>query len=196
MSPRPQSPRRARQATDGTARSSAELLPEVYEELRRLARARLRRESHTLTLQPTALVHEAYLRVDAGAGRRWDGRGHFFAAAAIAMRRILVDRARHRHRLKHGGEQHRVDITSEPAASGADPDDVLAVDDALDQLQRLDSRKAQVIMLRYFAGLTVEETAAALDLSTATVKTEWAFARAWLRHVLRRKDSLTKDGRA
>ena len=148
MSPRPQSPRRARQATDGAARSSAELLPEVYEELRRLARARLRRESHVLTLQPTALVHEAYLRVDAGAGRRWDGRGHFFAAAAIAMRRILVERARHRHRLKHGGEQHRVDITSEPAASGADPDDVLAVDDALDQLQRLDSRKAQVVMLR------------------------------------------------
>src|SRR5688572_13066655 len=196
MSTRPQSSRRARQATDSAARSSAELLPEVYEELRRLARARLRRESHTLTLQPTALVHEAYLRVDAGAGRRWDGRGHFFAAAAIAMRRILVERARHRHRLKHGGEQHRVDITSEPAASSADPDDVLAVDGALDQLQRLDSRKAQVVMLRYFAGLTVEETAAALDLSTATVKTEWAFARAWLRHVLRRKDSLTEDGRA
>ena len=195
MSPRPQSPRRARQTTNGAARSSAELLPEVYEELRRLARARLRRESHTLTLQPTALVHEAYLRVDAGAGR-WDDRGHFFAAAAIAMRRILVERARHRHRLKHGGEQHRVDITSEPAASGADPDDVLAVDDALDQLERLDSRKAQVVMLRYFAGLTVEETAAALDLSTATVKTEWAFARAWLRHVLRRKESLTEDGRA
>jgi RNA polymerase sigma factor (TIGR02999 family) len=195
MSRRPQSPRRVRQATDGATRSSAELLPEVYEELRRLARARLRRESHTLTLQPTALVHEAYLRVDAGAGR-WDDRGHFFAAAAIAMRRILVERARHRHRLKHGGEQHRVDVTSEPAASGADPDDVLAIDDALDQLQRLDSRKAQVVMLRYFAGLTVEETAAALNLSTATVKTEWAFARAWLRHVLRRKGSLTEDGRA
>jgi RNA polymerase sigma factor (TIGR02999 family) len=196
MSPRPQSPRRARQATDGAARSSAELLPEVYEELRRLARARLRRESHTLTLQPTALVHEAYLRLDAGAGRRWDGRGHFFAAAAIAMRRILVERARHRRRLKHGGEQSRVDIASEPAASAADPDDVLAVDYALDQLQRLDRRKAQVVMLRYFAGLTVEETAAALDLSTASVKTEWAFARAWLRHVLRRKGSLTEDGRA
>ena len=196
MSTRPDPSRRARQAAVGTARSSAELLPEVYEELRRLARARLRRELHSLTLQPTALVHEAYLRVDAGAGRRWDGRGHFFAAAAIAMRRILVERARHRHRLKHGGEQHRVDMPREPAASGADPDDVLAVDAALDQLQRLDSRKAEVVMLRYFAGLTVEETAAALDLSTATVKTEWAFARAWLRQVLRRKDALTEDGRA
>jgi len=185
MSSGPESPRRAVRPGDIGPRSSADLLPEVYNELRRLARVRLRRESPTLTLQPTALVHEAYLRLEpGGTARRWDGRGHFFAAAAIAMRRILVERARHRERLKHGGGQRRVDLVTEPAGSTVDLADVLAVDGALDELERLDGRKAQVVMLRYFAGLTVEETAEALALSPATVKTEWAFARAWLRQAL------------
>ncbi len=111
------------------------------------------------------------------------------------MRRILVERARHHRRLKHGGGQHRIDLATEPAASSVDLDDMLAVDGALDQLERLDSRKAQVVMLRYFAGLTVEETAGALDLSAATVKTEWAFARAWLRQVLRSSTLPPEDGR-
>ena len=165
--------------------SSADLLPQVYDELRRLARARLAREPAGLTLQPTALVHEAFLRVAGDkTDRRWDKRGHFFAAAAIAMRRILVERARHYKRIKHGGAQHRVELDSEsPAIAPAIPD-VLAIDQALTRLEQMDPQKAQVVMLRYFAGLTIEETAASMDLSPATVKTEWAFARAWLHSVL------------
>jgi RNA polymerase sigma factor (TIGR02999 family) len=168
--------------------SSAELLPAVYDELRRLARARLSREPDGLTLQPTALVHEAYLRLTTdGTDRRWDRRGHFFAAAAIAMRRILVERARRYGRIKHGGRQHRVDLDADADAAGirVDPSDVLDVDRALTELEAIDPRKAQVVALRYFAGLTVEETAAAMQLSPATVKNEWAFARAWLHHALR-----------
>jgi RNA polymerase sigma factor (TIGR02999 family) len=174
-----------RRTGDGPG-SSAELLPEVYDELRRLARSRLAREPGGLTLQPTALVHEAYLRlVGDDASRLWDRRGHFFAAAAIAMRRILVERARHYRRVKHGGEQRRVELDVGTPAARVDPAEVLAVDSALTQLERMDPRKAQVVMLRYFAGLTVEETATALQLSPATVKNDWAFARAWLHHALR-----------
>lgn len=166
--------------------SSEELLPEVYDELRRLARARLSREPDGLTLQPTALVHEAYLRLTSGdGGKRWDRRGHFFAAAAIAMRRILVERARRYGRVKHGGSQHRVELDGDAAAVHVDPAEVLDIDRALTELEALDPRKAQVVALRYFAGLTVEETAAAMQLSPATVKNEWAFARAWLHHALR-----------
>jgi RNA polymerase sigma factor (TIGR02999 family) len=157
----------------------------VYEELRRLARARLAHEPAGLTLQPTALVHEAYLRLSAGGDRRWDRRGHFFAAAAIAMRRILVERARRYRRIKRGGGQQRVELESEPAALAPELTDVLAIDEALSRLETLDPRKAHIVLLRYFAGLTVEETAAAMDLSPATVKNEWAFARVWLEQVLR-----------
>jgi RNA polymerase sigma factor (TIGR02999 family) len=165
--------------------SSADLLPQVYDELRRLARARLAREPAGLTLQPTALVHEAFLRVAGDkTDRRWDKRGHFFAAAAIAMRRILVERARHYKRIRHGGAQHRVELDSESPAIAPTIPDVLAIDQALTRLEQMDPQKAQVVMLRYFAGLTIEETAAAMDLSPATVKTEWAFARAWLHNVL------------
>lgn len=171
---------------DGGPGTSGEMLPEVYDELRKLARARLARERQpNQTLQPTALVHEAYLRVtgDQG-GRRWDRRGHFFAAAALAMRRILVERARHYQRVKHGSAAERVDLDS--AMLRADPGltDLVAVDEALTRLEQVDPRKAQVVSLRYFAGLSVEETAAALDLSPATVKNEWAFARAWLYRAL------------
>jgi RNA polymerase sigma factor (TIGR02999 family) len=166
--------------------SSAELLPAVYDELRRLARARLSREPDGLTLQPTALVHEAYLRLTAGGvDRQWDRRGHFFAAAAIAMRRILVERARRYGRIRHGGSQRRVELEPDAPGIHVDPSDVLDVDRALTELEAIDPRKAQVVALRYFAGLTVEETAAAMQLSPATVKNEWAFARAWLHHALR-----------
>jgi len=166
--------------------SSADLLPQVYDELRKLARARIAREPAGLTLQPTALVHEAYLRL-AGSGdrRQWDRRGHFFAAAAIAMRRILVERARHYRRIRHGAAQHRVEL-EEDAAMAIDPalPDVLAVDQALTRLEQIDPQKARIVLLRYFAGLTIEETAEAIELSPATVKNEWAFARAWLQDAL------------
>ena len=172
--------------SDGGSGTSGEMLPEVYDELRKLARARLARERQPhQTLQPTALVHEAYLRVSSDdQERRWDRRGHFFAAAALAMRRILVERARYYQRVKHGGEDARVDLDSgimriDPALT-----DLLAVDEALTQLEETDPRKAQIVSLRYFAGLSVEETAAALDLSPATVKNEWKFARAWLHRAL------------
>ena len=171
---------------DGGPGTSGEMLPEVYDELRKLARARLARERQPhQTLQPTALVHEAYLRVSGDdEGRRWDRRGHFFAAAALAMRRILVERARHYQRLKHGSAEERVDLDS--GIMRADPSlvDLVAVDEALTRLERTDPRKAQIVSLRYFAGLSVEETAAALDISPATVKNEWKFARAWLHRAL------------
>jgi RNA polymerase sigma factor (TIGR02999 family) len=166
--------------------SSSELLPVVYDELRRLARSRISREPQGLTLQPTALVHEAYLRLAGdGKDRRWDGRGHFFAAAAIAMRRILVERARHYKRVKHGGTRRRVALDVDAPALHVDPSEVLGVDRALTELETIDPRKAQVVSLRYFAGLTVEETAAALGLSPATVKNDWMFARAWLHQALK-----------
>jgi RNA polymerase sigma factor (TIGR02999 family) len=171
---------------DGGPGTSGDMLPEVYDELRRLARARLARErDRNQTLQPTALVHEAYLRVAGDhQDREWDRRGHFFAAAAVAMRRILVDRARHYQRIRHGSGVERVELDS--AMMRVDPSliDMVAVDEALTRLEETDPRKAQIVSLRYFAGLSIEETAGALDLSPATVKNEWAFARAWLYRVL------------
>jgi RNA polymerase sigma factor (TIGR02999 family) len=179
---------------DGQSGTSAELLPEVYEELRRLARARIAREPAGLTLQPSAIVHEAYLRLAGGSDKRWDRRGHFFAAAAVAMRRILVERARHYRRIKHGGAQHRVELDQESPAPAPEFADVLAVDQALTRLEKIDSGKAKVVLLRYFAGLTIEETAAAMDVSPATVKNEWAFARAWLQATLNSDSSASGDG--
>src|SRR5262245_22023262 len=145
---------------DGGPGSSRELLPEVYDELRKLARARLARERHQQTLQPTALVHEAYLRV-AGPdqSQQWDRRGHFFAAAALAMRRILVERARHYQRMKHGAGGQRVDLDSGIAAADPALTDLVAIDEALTRLEQTDPRKAQIVTLRYFAGLSIEETA-------------------------------------
>jgi RNA polymerase sigma factor (TIGR02999 family) len=135
-------------------------------------------------LEATALVHEAYLRVLGGEQKQtWDGRGHFFAAAALAMRRILVERARHHQRHKHGAGRARVDLQDAAAdlqASQSDDIDLIALDDALTRLEQLHPRKAKIVSLRYFGGLSIEETAAAMDLSTATVKNEWVFARAWL----------------
>ncbi|MCC6426633.1 MAG: sigma-70 family RNA polymerase sigma factor [Phycisphaerales bacterium] len=172
-------------ACDGDPRAAQQLLPLVYEEMRKLASARLAKEpggGQNYTLQPTALVHEAYLRLVGGADNvTWDGRGHFFAAAALAMRRILVERARHRGRIKHGGGRQRVALEVESLADEPEADELLSLDDALVKLEKVDDRKYQVVMLRYFAGLSIEDTAAALDVSPATVKNDWAFARAWLR---------------
>src|SRR6187431_430248 len=171
---------------DGGPGTTDDQLPEVYDELRKLARARIARErEQNQTLQATALVHEAYLRVAGDRkDRQWDRRGHFFAAAALAMRRILVERARHYQRIRHGSGAERVELDS--GIMRVDPSlvDLVAVDEALTRLEATDPRKAKIVSLRYFAGLSVEETAAALDISTATVKNEWKFARAWLHRAL------------
>jgi RNA polymerase sigma factor (TIGR02999 family) len=175
------------QAATGDAKASSELLPLVYEELRRLAQGNMGREAGRgagQTLQPTALVHEAYLRLLGGGEGEWNSRGHFFGAAALAMRRILIERARAKQTHKRGGGMARVDLHDDAVAgepeSDAKSEELLALDAALEKLERLDPRAGQVVMLRYFAGLSVEQTAAALDLSPATVKKSWSFARAWL----------------
>jgi RNA polymerase sigma factor (TIGR02999 family) len=186
-------------AAAGDARASSELLPLVYDELRRLADSNMRREADRgagHTLQPTALVHEAYLRLVGDVSpsaqgpnvQGWNGRGHFFGAAAQAMRRILIERARARNAQKRGGGAARVELRDDAVATtaggveldDAKADEIIALDRALDRLSALDERSARVVMLRYFAGLTVEQTAAAMDLSPATVKKCWVFARAWL----------------
>jgi len=168
-------------AAAGDRQAAADLLPLVYAELRRLAAARLAGEKAGHTLEPTALVHEAYLRLvgpaDAG---RWDGRGHFFAAAAEAMRRILVEAARRKRRGKRGGDRVRVDL-SRVSLGAAGPDaDVLALDEALAQLAAEDPRKAALVRLRFFAGLSLEDAADALGISRATASRDWTYARAWL----------------
>jgi len=167
---------------DGDPSAAEQLLPIVYDALRKLAAARLEREQPGQTLQPTALVHEVYLRlVDVEHQQKWESRGHFFAAAAEAMRRILVDNARRKASQKRGGGMQRMDW--EPVA--ADPmhalDDLLALDEALETLATLDSRKAELVKLRYFSGLTNEQAAEVLGVSLATVERDWSFARAWLR---------------
>ena len=166
----------------GDPRAAEELLPVVYDELRKLAAARLAEEKPGQTLQPTELVHEAYLRlVGKSPSDGWDGRGHFFAAAAEAMRRILIEHARHKDSRKAGGGRRRVDLADvEPACPESDLD-LIALDEALGRLERLDARKAQVVKLRFFAGLTGEQAARALGIATSTADADWAFARCWLR---------------
>jgi len=156
------------------------LLPLVYEELRRVARRMMAREPPGQTLQPTALVHEAYLRLFGNGPTSWENRAHFFVAAATAMRRILVERARRRRAERHGGQKRRV--TLDEGAVPADPPatDLLALDDALGRLEAEDERAGRVVHLRYFAGLGIEETAELMGVSTATVSREWTYARAWL----------------
>lgn len=168
------------QIRQGQRQAADELLPIVYEELRKLARARMAREPAGQTLQATALVHEAYLRLVADADPRWENRAHFFAAAAEAMRRILVERARRRSRVKHGGGLLRASLDESVAAGAHDAIDVVAVDQALDRLQRLDGQMAQLVTLRYFGGLEVEEAAAVMNLSPRSVNRLWNVARAWL----------------
>ncbi len=166
--------------------AAEELLPLVYEELRRLARARLAGEGAPQTLQATALVHEAWLRLVGESDPGWSGRAHFFGAAAQAMRRILVERARARGAEKRGGDARRVSL-DESAAVAAEPSlELLALDEALERLREHDARKAQVVLLRHFAGLDLEEVAAAIGVSLATVKTDWTYARAWLHRELSR----------
>ncbi len=172
------------------ARASAEdLLPLVYDELRALARARMAAEAPGRTLQATALVHDAYLRLVGETDPGWNGRGHFFGAAALAMRRILVDQARRRARLRHGGDRERVELADIEPSMVTPSDDVLAIDEAVAELERQDARKARIVNLRYFAGLTNAETAAALDVSVGTVEREWRFIKAWLRAALAPPDA-------
>jgi RNA polymerase sigma factor (TIGR02999 family) len=167
----------------GEPRAASELLPLVYDELRRLAANRLARETPGQTLQATALVHEAYLRLVGGdQDREWDGRGHFFAAAAEAMRRILVEAARRKSRQKRGGGRRRIDVVDTPSP---DPDDdLLALDEALSRLAREDAVAAKVVELRQFAGLGHEEIAAALGITVYLARQKWAYARAWLRDAI------------
>jgi RNA polymerase sigma factor (TIGR02999 family) len=166
----------------GDRHAAAGLLPLVYAELRRLAAARLAREAPGHTLQPTALVHEAYLRLVGDADERcWNSRGHFFAACAEAMRRILVESARRKSRVKHGGELQRVDLDEQDVPVRPPPEEILALDQALTRLAAEDPAVAQVVHLHFFAGLSIEEAAEALGVSRATAYRQWTYARAWLR---------------
>ncbi|MCY2966227.1 MAG: ECF-type sigma factor [Planctomycetota bacterium] len=166
----------------GDPRATKELLPRVYEELRSLAATRLAAEPTGQTLQATALVHEAYLRlVGSEPQQGWGGAGHFFAAAATAMRRILIDRARHKKREIHGGNRQRHELESDIVPAVEPNEDLLALHAALEKLAEHDAAKAQLVELRYFAGLTGEEAANVLGISAATADRHWAYARAWLR---------------
>jgi RNA polymerase sigma factor (TIGR02999 family) len=168
-------------AAAGDPHAAADLLPLVYDELRALAARRLAHEKPGHTLQATALVHEAYLRlVGPGAGHSWNGRGHFFAAAAEAMRRILVEAARRKYSLKRCGRRVRVSLDEVITKPSGDPADVLAVDEALDQFARIDPQAAQLVKLRFFSGLTGDEAAAALGISPRSADFLWSYARAWI----------------
>jgi RNA polymerase sigma factor (TIGR02999 family) len=166
----------------GDPHAADQLLPLVYDELRRLAAQRLAQEKPGQTLQATALVHDAYLRlVDAERAPHWDGRGHFFAAAAEAMRRILIDQARRKQRPKHGGGRNRVDLNEGVSLDDpADDDDLLALDEALARFTLEEPAKAELVKLHFFAGLTLEDAGRILNISPRTAKRHWAYARAWL----------------
>jgi RNA polymerase sigma factor (TIGR02999 family) len=173
---------------NGEPRAAAQLLPLVYEELRKLAAQKLARERPGQTLQPTALVHEAWLRVAGPDQHTWHGRGHFFGAAAEAMRRILIDNAHRKFAARHGGGLARIDADAtglEIVAPECNDDELLAVHEALDRLAARDPRKAEVVKLRYFVGLSIEETAEALGVSVPTANRDWAYARAWLHREIR-----------
>jgi RNA polymerase sigma factor (TIGR02999 family) len=170
---------------EGDPDAASQLLPLVYDELRTLAAAQMAQESPGNTLNATALVHEAYLRLVGPANApRWDGRGHFFAAAAQAMRRILVEAARRKRREKHGGDRRRIDLETVQAAAPASRDDLIALDAGLTRLATVDPQAAQLVELRHFTGLTVAEAAQALGISARTADRLWAFARAWLHREL------------
>src|SRR5262245_43300884 len=165
----------------GDAHAAEQLLPLVYDELRKLAAERMAQEKPAQTLQATALVHEAYLRlVDGNKARHWDSRGHFFAAAAEAMRRILVESARKKKRQRHGGGRRRVDLQEAVSLADSPDDDLLALDEALTRLAAREPAKAELVKLRYFAGLSIDEAADLMHISRSTAKRYWAFARAWL----------------
>jgi RNA polymerase sigma factor (TIGR02999 family) len=165
----------------GDPSAAEQLLPLVYDELRKLAAARLADEKPGQTLQATALVHEAYLRLVGGSqSQDWNGRGHFFAAAAESMRRILVEHARKRSRLKRGGDRQRLDLDALNLSVPEATDELLALNDALEELEQMDAEKAELVKLRFFAGLTVSEAAQSLGISSSTADRHWTFARAWL----------------
>jgi len=186
----PEATRLLDSAAAGDRKAAADLLPLVYDELRQLAAARMADESPDQTLQATALVHEAYLRLIGSADEpRWENRGHFFAAAAEAMRRILVDAARRKRTRKHGGHRRRVELPDVPAEPDLADDQLLALDTALTRLAAEDPVAARVVELRHFAGLTIEDAAATLGLSRATAYRQWTYARAWLRDAVSRDES-------
>lgn len=164
----------------GDPRAAGQLLPLVYEELRKLAACKMANEASGQTLQPTALVHEAWLRLGGGQDRTWDSRAHFFGAAAEAMRRILIENARRKNAVRHGGRQVPLDVHELELAAPAPDDQLLAINDALDHFEALDKEKAQLVKLRFFAGMTIEQAASVLGISEATAKRWWAYARAWL----------------
>jgi RNA polymerase sigma factor (TIGR02999 family) len=168
------------QMGDGTSAASEELLPLVYDELRRLAGIRMARESAGQTLQPTALVHEAWLQLVGSGARNWQNRAHFFGAAADAMRRILIDKARRKSRLKHGGGQSRLNIDAVELAQTTPDDNLLLINEAVEALGKEDPEQARVVVLKFFAGLTNEEAAESLGVSERTARRQWECAKAWI----------------
>jgi RNA polymerase sigma factor (TIGR02999 family) len=183
-------------ANAGDSDAGAELLPQIYGELHRIAQARMAVLRPGATLQPTALIHEAYLRLIGDDKPGWNSRRHFFGAAAQAMRQILVDHARRKTSLKRGGGRKRVALEDIEPSVAPPSVDILALDEALERLERDDPRKAQIVMLRFFAGLTIEETAAALDVSVPTVEREWRFTRTLLHMQLAEDEAGAKGGLA
>jgi len=165
--------------------TTEQLLPLVYAELRRLAAHKMASENPNHTLQPTALVHEAWLKLGGEQSSQWRNRNHFFAAAAEAMRRILTDNARRKLRVRHGGDQQRVDLDDCETAAESEADHILAVSEALEKFAQLDPQRAELVKLRYFVGLTFEQSAEVLNISEPTAKRYWAFARAWLYEEIR-----------
>jgi len=172
-------------AQQGDPQAADNLLPLVYEELRRIAAAKMAHEAAGQTLQPTALVHEMWLRLGGDDQPSWQNRAHFFAAAGEAMRRILIEKARRRQRISHGGDQERVDFDQIEIAAPEDDERLLAVHDCLDKLAQEDSVKADVVKLRFFVGLSERETAEALGISERTVERHWAYAKVWLLQAIR-----------
>jgi RNA polymerase sigma factor (TIGR02999 family) len=178
----------------GDPRAAGQLLPLVYDELRKLASLKLAREKPGQTLQATALVHDTYLRLVGTEDPGWEGRGHFFAAAAEAMRRILVENARRKQSAKAGGGRERLDLADADLAIAGPRLDLLALDEALAALEAKDKRKAELVKLRYFAGLTVEQAARSLGISTSTADNDWAYARGWLRLAMLGDEADGRDG--
>jgi RNA polymerase sigma factor (TIGR02999 family) len=172
---------------DGDSQAAGKLLPLVYDELRRLATHKMAGEASGHTLQPTALVHEAWLRLGAANQQSWQNRAHFFAAAAEAMRRILVEHARRKQSLKRGGGAEREELDESALVLAAPPDELLAVHEALDQLAKEDATAAELVKLRYFVGMTMEEAATALGLAKRTAENVWTYARVWLHREIRKR---------
>jgi RNA polymerase sigma factor (TIGR02999 family) len=171
----------------GRGQASEDLLPLVYEELRRLAAARMAQESSGQTLQATALVHEAWVRLTGGAGKKWENRAHFFAAAAEAMRRILIENARRKARLKHGGHLVRMEFEALDLAAASADEMILLVDEALERFKVEDPEKEKIVVMKFFGGLTNQEVAESLGVTERTVERQWAYAKAWLFRDIRKE---------